>query len=138
MLELEYRVADRNMTAEQFLELAQRVWPGDYDPERVRLALGSTLNVTAWMGTRLVGSVRVLSDGYFFGTITELLVDPECQGGGVGRRLMELAWEASPTSLFFGAQPGKEEFYASLGYERSMASFARRKPRSGSASGSSG
>jgi GNAT superfamily N-acetyltransferase len=66
-----------------------------------------------------------------FGTVTELLVDPAEQGQGIGRRLMELAWDASPTSLFFGAQPGKEQFYESLGYERSLASFARRKPRPG-------
>ena len=138
MSELDYRVADRQITAAQFLELARRVWPGDYEPERVEFALERTLNVTAWMGTRLVGSVRVLTDGYFFGTITELLVDPEFQGRGIGRHLMELAWDASPTSLFFGAQSGKEQFYASLGYERGMASFVRRKPRPGSPSGTSG
>jgi GNAT superfamily N-acetyltransferase len=129
--EVEYRVDDREMTAEQFLELAQRVWPGDYDPDRVREALARTLNFTGWIGSRLVGSVRILSDGYFFGTVTELLVDSAYQGQGIGRRLMELAWDASPTSLFFGAQPGKEQFYESLGYERSLASFARRKPRTG-------
>jgi GNAT superfamily N-acetyltransferase len=130
-LEPEYRVDDREVTAEQFLDLAQRVWPGDYDPERVRPALRRTLNVTAWIGPRLVGSLRILSDGYFFGTITELLVDPDCQGQGVGRRLMELAWDASPTSLFFGSRPGMEGFYESLGYQRSLTSFKRRKPRPG-------
>jgi GNAT superfamily N-acetyltransferase len=60
-----------------------------------------------------------------------ILVDPAWQGQGVGRRLMELAWEASPTSLFFGAQPGKEGFFERLGYQRSLQSYARRKARSG-------
>jgi hypothetical protein len=79
MIEIAYRVDDRAVTAEQFLALAQRVWPGDYDPEHVRAALARTLNITAWIGSQLVGSVRILSDGYFIGTITELLVDPDCQ-----------------------------------------------------------
>jgi len=79
--------------------LAQRLWHGDYDPACVREALARTLNVTAWRGSRLVGSVRILSDGYFIGTVTEMLVDPKFQRQGLGRPLMERAWEASPTSL---------------------------------------
>ena len=60
------------------------------------------------MKNKLIGTVRILSDGYFFGTIPELMVDPEYQGQGIGKRLRELAWDASETSLFFGARPGKE------------------------------
>ena len=41
---------------------------------------------------------------------------------------MELAWEHSPTSLFLGAQPGNEGFFEKLGYEKSMASYVKRKP----------
>lgn len=48
---------------------------------------------------------------------------------GIGTKLMELAWVEAPTSLFFGAQPGKESFYERLGYEKSMQSFGRKKPR---------
>ena len=76
-----------------------------------------------------MGGVRILSDGYFFGTIPELMVDPAYQRKGIGRRLMELAWEHSPTSLFLGAQPGNEGFFEKPGYERSMASYVKRKTR---------
>jgi len=129
MNQIEYRVRDGDLSAQDFIALAERVWPGEYNPSMASLALQRTLNITAWAGSELVGSVRILTDGYFFGTIPELLVDPAYQGQGVGHRLMELAWEASPTSLFFGAQPGKEQFYEALGFERSLQSFARRKPR---------
>ncbi len=78
----------------------------------------------------MVGTVRLLTDGYFFGTIPELMVDPAYQGSGVGRKLMELAWETSPTSLYFGAQPDKEGFYEALGYEKGLQAYFRRKPRS--------
>jgi ribosomal protein S18 acetylase RimI-like enzyme len=128
---MEYRFDGdrRGLSAAAFLDLVQRVWPGDYDPVSVEEALGRTINVTAWEGDRRVGCVRILTDGYLFGTIPEILVDPAHQRRGVGRKLMELAWERSPTGLFFGAQPGNEGFFEKLGYQRSMAAFARRKPR---------
>ena len=89
--------------------------------------LRKTINITAWDVEQLVGCVRFLSDGYFFGTLTEILVLPSYQRSyqrrGIGKRLMELAWEMSPTSLFFGAQPGIEEFFEKAGYEKSIQSF---------------
>lgn len=128
-MEIRFKVDDSALQADLFLDLTQRVWPGDYDFELAQKALARTLNITAWEGELLVGCVRILSDGYFFGTIPELLVDPAFQGKGIGRRLMELAWEHSPTSLFLGAQPGNESFFEKLGYEPGMASYVKRKPR---------
>ena len=57
-----------------------------------------------------MGCVRLLSDGYFFSTITEILVDPRYQNQGVGSKLMKLVFRESPSSLSFGIQPGKEAF----------------------------
>jgi GNAT superfamily N-acetyltransferase len=128
-MEMQFKIDDSDLTAALFLDLAQRVWPGIYDPELSQQALGRTCNITAWEGELLVGCVRILSDGYFFGTIPEILVDPAYQGKGIGRRLMEMAWESSPTSLFLGAQPGNEEFFEKMGYERSMAAYVKKKPR---------
>ncbi|MBW3570974.1 MAG: GNAT family N-acetyltransferase [Gemmatimonadetes bacterium] len=117
------------LSADDFLGLAQRVWPGDYSREPAQAALGTTINITARLDGTLVGCVRILTDGYFFGTIPEILVIPEHQGRGIGRALMERAWERSPTGLFFGAQPGNEGFFEKLGYTRSMAAYARPRPR---------
>ncbi len=41
------------------------------------------------------------SDGYYFGTITELLVLPEYQKHGVGSKLLQLAKDHTPTILWF-------------------------------------
>ena len=128
-MEIRYVEGDGALTVVDFLALAQRVWPGRYEVESARAALGRTLNLTARSGSRLVGCVRLLSDGYFFTTITELLVDPDFRRQGIGSELMRRAWEASPTSIFFGAQPGREAFYERLGFERGLQSFSRRKPR---------
>ena len=88
-----------------------------------------TINLTAWDEKHLVGCARILTDGYFFGTIPEIFVLPHYQGKGIGKQLMELVWEISPTSLYFGAQPGKEEFFEKLGYKKSIQSFQKRKER---------
>ena len=86
-MEIHFKTNDRDLSAALFLDLAQRVWPGNYDPELTQQALDRTLNITAWDSEKLVGCVRILSDGYFFGTIPEILVDPVYKGKGIGRRL---------------------------------------------------
>ncbi|MDQ5853576.1 MAG: GNAT family N-acetyltransferase, partial [Chloroflexota bacterium] len=80
-------------------------------------------------GVQLVGCVRILADGYLFSTTPEILVLPTYQGRGISRRLLELASEPAPTSLFFGVQPGKEGFFERLGYEHSLNAYHKRKPR---------
>ena len=120
---MEYHVDDCALEAEEFLGFASRVWPGDYDVEKTRAALTRTLNITARDGERLAGCLRILTDGYFFGTITELLVLPEYQGRGVGSALLRLAKEHTPTLLYFGAQPGVESFYEKNGCKRSLQAY---------------
>ena len=120
---MEYRVDDRSLSGETFLDFVQQGWPGAYNLEQTRAALSKTMNFTAWDGGQLAGCLRVLTDGCFFGTITELLVLPACRRQGVGRALMDLARAHAPTPLYFGAKPGAEGFYEKLGCERSLPSF---------------
>lgn len=91
--------------------------------ERTQQALDRTLNITAYDDGKLVGCLRILTDGYFFGTITELLVLPKYQKKGIGSRLLELARENTPSMLFFGAQPGVEGFYEKNGCQKSLQSY---------------
>ena len=128
---MEYRADDRSVDAEQFIEFVNQIWPGNYELEETREALAKTVNITAYDGETLVGCIRLLTDGYFFGTITELLVLPEYQGRGVGSRLLKLAKEHTPTMLYFGAQPGLESFYEKNGCKRSLQSFVIERARGG-------
>ena len=79
---MKYRVDDQTLEAGKFLAFVNQVWPGEYDPQKTQDALEKTLNITAYEGETLVGCLRILTDGYFFGTITELLVLPGYQGAG--------------------------------------------------------
>ncbi len=120
---ISYQVGDGALTAEVFLKLVNRVWPGEYDLERTEAALARTLNITARNGGELVGCLRILSDGCYFGTITELLVLPAYRRRGIGSQLLRLARENAPTLLYFGAQPGLEPFYERNGCHRSLQSY---------------
>ena len=125
MLEIvEYIVDDRKLTAEIFVPFVNRIWKGEYDLPKTAVALSRTLNITAYEGGELVGCLRILTDGYFFGTITELLVLPAYQKQGIGSRLLQLAKENAPTLLYFGAQPGVEHFYEKNGCKKSLQSYS--------------
>ena len=118
-----YRIDDQALSAERFLPFVNQVWPGNYDVEKTEQALKKTVNITAYDGGTLVGCLRLLTDGCFFGTITELLVLPQYQRQGIGSSLLGLAKEHTPTMLYFGAQPGLEGFYEKNGCRRSLQSY---------------
>ena len=126
MSNISYRV---DFSADDFLALAQRVWPRDYSSTQAAAALERTINIGAWDGSRLVGSIRVLTDGYFFATVSEILVDPSYQRRGIGRHLMELALEHAPRGkMAFGAQPERVSFFDRIGCERKLTGFVAARP----------
>ena len=120
---MEYRIDDRQLDAMTFIAFVNKVWPGKYDADRTAEALSKTLNITAYDGETLVGCLRILTDGYFFGTITEMLVLSEYQRQGIGSRLLHLATEKTPTMLYFGAQPDAENFYEKNGCSKGLQSY---------------
>ena len=126
---MNYIVDDQNLDVSAFISFVNQVWPGSYDLEKTRGALSRTLNITARDGEKLVGCLRILTDGYFFGTITELLVLPEYRRQGVGSSLLRLAKEHTPTMLYFGSQPGVETFYERNGCQKGLPSYVIAKKR---------
>ena len=126
---MNYIVDDKQLNASVFLSFVDQIWPGDYDAERTQDALSRTLNITAYCGDKLVGCLRILTDGYYFGTITELLVLPEFQNKGVGSALLQLAKANTPTMLYFGSQPEAEGFYEKNGCKKGMQSYTIEKKR---------
>lgn len=127
---MNYIVDDLKLDAQRFLAFVNKIWFGNYDAEKTQAALSKTLNITAYDGEVLVGCIRILSDGYYFGTITELLVLPEYQRRGIGSELLRLAKEYSPTMLYFGAQPTVEAFYEKNGCVKGMQAYTIKKKRS--------
>lgn len=126
---MEYKVNDKELDASLFVSFVNQIWKGEYDIEKTQKALSKTINITAYSDNTLVGCLRILSDGYYFGTITELLVLPEYQKQGIGSKLLQLAKDNTPTMLYFGAQPGIEPFYEKNGCQKSFPSYMIEKER---------
>ena len=120
---MEYKINDKELNASVFISFVNNIWLGDYDIDKTQLALSKTLNITAYDDKTLVACLRILSDGYFFGTITELLVLPQYQRQGIGTKLLHLAKCNTPTILYFGAKPEAEEFYKKNGCQKSLQSY---------------
>jgi GNAT superfamily N-acetyltransferase len=122
------RYDQAGLNAEAFVALSRRVWPRNYDVGRATQAIEKTLNVGAWDGPRLVGAVRVLSDGYFFATIPEILVDPEYRKRGIGRELIGRALALSPSgTLLIGATSDSVGFFQRIGCELAPMGFVLRR-----------
>ena len=75
---------------------------------------------------RLVGAGRAVADGLDCSYIADVAVHPDHQGRGLGRaiiaRLVELS--AGHKKIILYANPGKEGFYAKLGFRRMRTAMA--------------
>ncbi len=90
-------------------------------PEMLKAALaGSTRVVTAHRSDRLVGLARVLSDGASICYLQDVLVHPQEQRNGTGRRLVLTALEpyvgVRQTVLLTDEEPGQRAFHEGLLY----------------------
>lgn len=91
------------------------------DPQRLERALaGSAHVVSARAGERLVGLARVISDGATIAYLQDVLVSPELHQQGIGRRLVEAAFEPFSTVrqkvLLTDDDPAQRAFYTALGF----------------------
>jgi GNAT superfamily N-acetyltransferase len=65
-------------------------WASDRTLEDLQTALDhSDPIVTAWDSTTLIGFARATSDGVYRATIWDVVVDPNYQGAGIGRKLVQ-------------------------------------------------
>jgi GNAT superfamily N-acetyltransferase len=124
----ELRQGPAAFSPEQFVDLAFRVWGKQIDVAQTAAALERTTNIGAWIEERLVGTVRVLSDGYLMSMVPEIMVDPATRRQGIGMQLLRAALDAAPGGrLFLGAQPGNETFFEKAGFRRGPAGFVGRR-----------
>lgn len=100
---------------------------GRRDPEILRQTFThSQLRCFVWDDDRIIGAGRALSDHTRYSVIFDVVVTPEFQGRGIGSQIMRLLGEQSkaPNILLY-AVPGKEPFYARLGYRRMKTAMGR-------------
>lgn len=89
------------------------------DAERLRESFErSQLVLSAWEGDRLVGLARVLTDGYQVSYLCDLAVEPDLQGSGLGKRLIDAVLKSCKgTELVLRDSNLSSGFYAHLGFK---------------------
>ncbi len=84
-----------------------------------RMFEASSLVISAWHGERLVGLARVLSDGVLFSFLCDLAVEPDVQGYGIGKKLIdEVLTRCEGTELVLRDSDISSGFYQRLGFRR--------------------
>jgi ribosomal protein S18 acetylase RimI-like enzyme len=78
----------------------------------------SQLVLSLWDGDRIVGLARVLTDGDQVSYLCDLAVEPDVQGEGVGKRLIdEVLARCAGTDLILRDSNLSTGFYEHLGFE---------------------
>lgn len=112
---------EKNFTAEELKKLFTSVdWAsGEYPEVLVKALRGYDYVLSARDGGELVGLVAAMDDGIMTAYVHYLLVLPEYQGGGIGKKLAEALREHYDgyLKIVLVASPEKEGFYAKLGYK---------------------
>jgi ribosomal protein S18 acetylase RimI-like enzyme len=89
------------------------------NPDALRRSFeNSSLVLSLWEAGRLVGLARVLTDGEQMSYLCDLAVEPDLQGAGVGKRLIdEVLARCEGTELVLRDSNISSGFYERLGFE---------------------
>jgi len=121
---MEIRYTDkREFTEKQTEELFLSVnWVSGKYPEQLYKALQSCETVfTAWDGEQLVGLANAIDDGGMTAYVHYLLVQPDYQGTGIGRELMEMMKRHYEDFLYLflvAENPPLVGYYEGLGFTK--------------------
>lgn len=122
---VQFRYVDTLSAADlrQLQGLFQRAafWARDRTPEDLALAIThSHPVVTAWDGSTLVGFARATSDGIYRATIWDVVIDPDYQGAGLGRKLVQTVMghpHMSRVERVYLMTSLQQSFYQRIGFE---------------------
>ena len=122
----EIEIVENVLTPEDFVRFRTATFFDDIPlPHATRALKNGLVNVSALCDGELVGMGRLVGDGAMYWYLQEIIVLPEYQGQGIGRKivnyLVEYAILHSSTGKFTTiggvSAKGKEGFYQKLGFE---------------------
>ncbi|MBX3441883.1 MAG: GNAT family N-acetyltransferase [Planctomyces sp.] len=112
------------LSADEFVDVLRRSTlaerrPVD-DPPRIEGMLrGADVIATARIAGQLVGVSRAITDSHYCTYLSDLAVDREHQGRGIGRELIRRTHQAAgeQTTLILIAAPAARSYYPHIGLE---------------------
>ncbi|MTT31885.1 GNAT family N-acetyltransferase [Terrilactibacillus sp. BCM23-1] len=118
---IDYSFDVSKATKHQLTQLFKSLeWKSGNYPEKLEKAIQQSDSVvTAWDGDKLVGLVNALSDGILNVYFHYVLIHPNYQHRGIGKKLMNMMLEQYrdfPTKMLV-SYPESVSFYKKLGFE---------------------
>ncbi len=117
--------ADRQLAVDEFIdllrrsELASRRPVDDRDCIEQMLAHANLL-ITAWVGERLVGVARSVTDFSYCCYLSDLAVDNAFQGRGIGRELVRQTRDrlGPQAKIILLSAPAAADYYPHIGFRQ--------------------
>lgn len=110
---------------DDYMALRKKVGFFDLSVDQAHKSLNNALRVIcAYDGERLAGMGRLIGDGALICYIQDVMVDPEYQGRGIGKKIVKMLIDSAEemvlpgTRMYLGLMSvkGTEEFYERLGF----------------------
>ncbi|MGG4091525.1 GNAT family N-acetyltransferase [Paenibacillus lautus] len=90
-------------------------------PKRIQAMIShADILITAWLGDRMIGIARALTDWSFCCYLSDLAVDKDFQKSGIGRELIAKIREeiGEGVALILLAAPSAMAYYPKVGFEK--------------------
>ena len=119
-MNIEYRET-KDFTEKEIEELFLSVnWlSGKYPSRLIKALKSSSLVITAWDGSKLVGLIRALDDGEMVAFLHYFLVRPDYQGNGIAAQLLTITKKRYKDYLYINIMPDERQnisFYQRHGF----------------------
>ncbi len=124
---MEHITFEHEISVENYNRLRKSVDFIQITPKRAKCALANSLyKIIAIDGEQPVGMARVVGDGGYVYFVCDVIVHPDYQSQGLGRKIIEhvLEWlesqvdEGETIMVNLMSAMNKEEFYGKLGFHR--------------------
>lgn len=128
------KIKHNELTAEEFISLWESVWDGAPSLEQTQLAMQNTIfRVSIYDGDKAVAMARMIGDMGMCYYIKDVVVRPEYQGKGLGKKLIsellkfinDNGIKDTQTFVELAAVPDKMPFYEKLGFSANEAQRLR-------------
>jgi ribosomal protein S18 acetylase RimI-like enzyme len=124
---IEFTEGTETINWEQLSGVFQRAPLGNRDPVKLRETFqNSPIRCFVWDDKELIGAGRAITDGVRYSVIFDVVLLPEYQGRGIGKQIMSFLTDRSKAmAVLLHAVPGREGFYAKLGYRKMKTAMAK-------------
>ena len=86
----------------------------------------SSWTIFIYQGDQIIAFGRTVDDGRYYAMLADIVVDPDYQGNGLGKYLVNTLNEKLGDNYHFvtlTAAPGKGKFYKSIGWKKQSTSY---------------